>query len=257
MRHPLYALYERRLLRQVAGRAVPCHVGLILDGNRRYAQDYGLPDPLDAYGRGAEKLDDLLAWCRQLGIPAVTLWVFSTQNFRRSEAEVARILGTVESKLTRLANDRRVAKLGVRLRAVGRLELLPDSTLAAIRAVEAATAAHQALTLTIAIAYGGREEIADAVQALIRESAKRGEALEELIESVTPEAIRRYLYAPDLPDPDLIIRTSGEVRLSGFLLWQSAYSEFYFCDVHWPAFRKIDFLRAVRAYQDRERRFGR
>jgi len=257
MRHVLYALYERRLLRQVAGRAVPRHVGLILDGNRRYARAYGLPDPLDAYGRGAEKLDDLLEWCRQLGIPAVTLWVLSTENFRRSAGEIGRILGAVESKLARLADDRRVARLGVRLRAVGRLELLPDSTLAAIRAVEAATAAHQALTLTIAIAYGGREEIADAVQAFLRERAKRGETLEETIESVTPEAIGRYLYAPDLPDPDLIIRTSGEVRLSGFLLWQSASSEFYFCDVHWPAFRKIDFLRALRAYQDRERRFGR
>ncbi len=257
MRNLVYALYERRLLRQVAGRAMPRHVGLILDGNRRYARDYGLPDPLDAYGRGADKLDDLLGWCRQLGIPAVTLWVFSTENFRRSAAEISGILGTVESKLARLAADRRVARLGVRLRAVGRLELLPDSTLAAIRAVEAATATHQALTLTIAIAYGGREEIADAVQALLRERVKRGEPLADTIESITPEAIGRYLYAPDLPDPDLIIRTSGEVRLSGFLLWQSAYSEFYFCDVNWPAFRKIDFLRAVRAYQDRERRFGR
>jgi short-chain Z-isoprenyl diphosphate synthase len=257
MRHILYTLYERRLLRQVAGRAVPRHVGLILDGNRRYAREYGLPDPLDVYGRGATKLDDLIEWCRQLGIPAVTLWVFSTENFRRSAAEIAGILGAVELKLARLADDRRVARLGVRLRAVGRLELLPDSTLAAIRAVEAATATHQALTLTIAIAYGGREEIADAVRALLREGVKRGEALEEMVERVTPEAIGRYLYAPDLPDPDLIIRTSGEVRLSGFLLWQSAHSEFYFCDVHWPAFRKIDFLRAVRAYQDRERRFGR
>jgi short-chain Z-isoprenyl diphosphate synthase len=257
MRHLLYALYERRLMRQVHRRAVPRHVGLILDGNRRYAHDYGLPDPLDAYGHGAEKLDDLLEWCRQLGIPAVTLWVFSTENFRRPAAEIAGILGTVESKLTRLAADHRVAALGVRLRAVGRLELLPDSTLAAIRAAEAATATHQALTLTIAIAYGGREEIADAVQALLRERVKRGDALEEIVESITPEAIGRYLYAPDLPDPDLIVRTSGEERLSGFLLWQSAYSEFYFCDVHWPAFRKIDFLRAVRAYQDRDRRFGR
>jgi short-chain Z-isoprenyl diphosphate synthase len=257
MRRLLYALYERRLLRHVAGRPVPRHVGLILDGNRRYARDYDLPDPLDAYGRGADKLDDLLEWCRQLGIPAVTLWVFSTENFRRSAAEVAGILGAVESKLARLADDRRVARLGVRLRAVGRLELLPDSMLDAIRTVEAATASHRAMTVTIAIAYGGREEIVDALQALLRDRIKRGDGPEELVEGITPAAIGRYLYAPDLPDPDLIIRTSGEVRSSGFLLWQSAYSEYYFCDVHWPAFRKVEFLRAVRAYQERDRRFGR
>lgn len=256
MRHLLYALYERRLLSQIVGCPVPHHIGLILDGNRRFAREHNLPDPLDAYGLGAEKLDALLGWCRELGIPAVTLWVFSTENFRRSAPEVAGVMTAVESKLARLIKDDRVARLGVRFRAVGRLELLPDSTLATIRAAEAATATHQALTLTIAIAYGGREEIADAVRALLRESIKRGDTIEDMIEGVTPEAIGRYLYAPDLPDPDLIIRTSGEVRSSGFLLWQSAYSEFYFCDVHWPAFRRVDFLRAVRAYQQRERRFG-
>jgi short-chain Z-isoprenyl diphosphate synthase len=150
----------------------------------------------------------------------------------------------------------RIHHLGVRVRAVGKLDLLPDSTLAAIRAAEEATAAHRALVLTIAVAYGGRQEIADAVQALFREKAKQGEDLETVIEGISQEAIGRYLYAPDLPDPDLIIRTSGEIRLSGFLLWQSAYSEFYFCDVHWPAFRKVDFLRGVRAFQQRERRLG-
>lgn len=257
MRRLLYVFYEHRLLRRIRRRPVPQHIGLILDGNRRYARDYRLPDPLDAYGLGAEKLDDLLKWCHGLGIPAVTLWVFSTQNFARSPQEIAGILSAVESKVTRLVGDPTIAALGVRLRAMGRLELLPDSMLEAIRRAEAATAANRALTLTIAIAYGGREEITDALRALLRDRVKHVEAVEELIESVTPDAIGRYLYAPDLPDPDLIIRTSGEVRLSGFLLWQSVYSEFYVCDVHWPAFRRVDFLRAVRAYQQRERRFGR
>ncbi len=252
----LYYLYERRLLRQVRRRPVPRHVGIILDGNRRYARERGLADPLEAYTLGARKLDDVLEWCAQLSIPAVTLWVFSTENLKRSAAEVSGILSAVEAKLSQLARTPRIHRLGVRVRAVGKLDALPDSTLSAIRAAEQATAAHRALVLTIAVAYGGREEIADAVRALLRERAKQGDDLEAIIEGISQEAIARYLYTADLPDPDLIIRTSGEIRLSGFLLWQSAYSEFYFCDIHWPAFRKIDFLRAVRAFQARERRFG-
>ena len=137
------------------------------------------------------------------------------------------------------------------------MELLPESTLAAVRVAEAATSAYGDLHLTIAAAYGGRQEITDAVQAFLRDQQGQGSALAEAVELVTPEAISRYLYTPDLPDPDLIIRTSGEIRLSGFLLWQSAYSEFYFTDVFWPAFRRVDFLRAVRAFQQRRRRHGR
>jgi short-chain Z-isoprenyl diphosphate synthase len=253
---PLYYLYERHLLRQIGVKATPRHVGIILDGNRRYARAQGLPTPADVYHLGAHKLDDLLQWCAELDIPTVTLWVFSTDNLRRPPAEVSGILSAIETKLSQLAANPRMQRLGVRVRAVGKLELLPDNTLAAIRAAEAATAGHRALTLTIAVAYGGRQEIADAVQALLRERAKHGDPLEEIIDGVTEDAIGRYLYAPDLPDPDLIIRTSGEIRLSGFLLWQSAYSEFYFCDVPWPAFRRVDFLRAVRAFQQRRRRYG-
>lgn len=143
------------------------------------------------------------------------------------------------------------------MRAAGKLELLPESTAAVIRDAEQATAGYNAMTLTIAVAYNGREEIADAVRSLIRDKTKDCGRLGDIAEQITPETIAQYLYAPDLPDPDLIIRTSGEIRLSGFLLWQSAYSEFYFSDVYWPEFRKIDFLRAVRAYQQRQRRFGR
>ncbi len=254
---PLYRLYEARLLTQVRRRPVPRHVGLILDGNRRFARLHNLTDPRQIYGAGADRLDDLLSWCADLTIPAITLWVFSTENFERRPEEVSGILSAIEAKLTSLARDPRIHSRKVRVRAMGRLELLPDSTLAAVKAAEAATAGYDDMQLTIAAAYGGRQEITDAVQAFLRDQEQRGRALAEAAALVTPEAISRYLYAPDLPDPELIIRTSGEIRLSGFLLWQSAYSEFYFTDVFWPAFRRIDFLRAVRAFQQRRRRFGR
>ncbi|OLE50448.1 MAG: di-trans,poly-cis-decaprenylcistransferase, partial [Candidatus Rokubacteria bacterium 13_1_20CM_2_69_58] len=249
----LYYLYERRLLREIRERPVPRHLGLILDGNRRYALERGFVDPLEAYALGARKLDDMLLWCDELSIPAVSLWVLSTENFRRDASEVSGILETVEAKLVQLARHPRTHRLGVRVRAVGKLDLLPDSVVAAIREAEEATAANRGMVLTIAVAYGGRQEIIDAMQAMLREKAKQGEDLETIIEGISEETLAQYLYTPDLPDPDLIIRTSGEVRLSGFLLWQSAYSEFYFCDVHWPAFRKTDFLRAVRAFQQRDR----
>jgi short-chain Z-isoprenyl diphosphate synthase len=256
VRRVLYYLYERRLLRDVRSGPVPRHIGIILDGNRRYARQQRLSDPREVYALGARKLDALIEWCAGLGIPAMTLWVFSTENWSRSPEEVSAILSAVERKVESLADDPKVHRRQLRVRAVGKLELLPDSTVAAIRAVERATAAYSAMTLTIAVAYGGREEIADAVRALLKDKEKRGESLEEVIDGISEEQIGRYLYAADLPDPDLIIRTSGEVRLSGFLLWQSAYSEFYFSDVYWPVFRKIDFLRAVRAFQQRQRRFG-
>jgi short-chain Z-isoprenyl diphosphate synthase len=254
---PLYRLYERRLLSEVIGFPSPRHIGLILDGNRRYGRRHNMTDPGAIYAAGAEKLDDLLGWCAELSIPAITLWVLSTENFNRRAEEVSGILGAVEAKLTQLARDPRIHSRKVRVRAMGRLELLPPSTLAAVRAAEAATNDYDDIRLTIAAAYGGRQEITDAVQAFLRDQEQQGRALAEAVALLTPEAISRYLYAPDLPDPDLIVRTSGETRLSGFLLWQSAYSEFYFTDVFWPAFRKVDFLRAVRAFQQRQRRFGR
>jgi short-chain Z-isoprenyl diphosphate synthase len=254
---PVYRAYERRLLSQVQAAPVPRHVGLILDGNRRYGQQHNLRDPREIYGAGARKLDDLLDWCAELAIPAITLWVFSTDNFARAPGDVSGILAATEAKLMQLAKDPRIHRQRVRVRAVGRLELLPDTTLAALRTAEAATVGYDGIELTIAAAYGGRQEITDAIQAFLRERQEEGKTLGETIALVTPETISRYLYTPHLPDPDLIIRTSGEVRLSGFLLWQSAYSEFYFTDVFWPALRKIDFLRAVRTFQQRRRRFGR
>ena len=206
---------------------------------------------------GANKLDDALDWCAELGIAAVTLWVFSTENLKRSPAEVSGILTAIETKIAALTHDPFMHQKRIRVRAIGRLDILPDSLVAAIRAAEAATAKYDSMTLTIATAYGGREEIVDAVGRFLEIQAKQGASLSDVIDKMTSDDIGRHLYAADLPDPDLIIRTSGEIRLSGFLLWQSVHSEFYFTDVLWPAFRKIDFLRAIRAYQGRNRRFGR
>jgi short-chain Z-isoprenyl diphosphate synthase len=253
----LYWLYAFRLRREIRAHSVPRHVGIILDGNRRYARKHRLTHPRVAYELGAEKLDDVLAWCVDIAIPAVTLWVCSIDNLKRSKAEVSDILAAVEAKIGVLAKDPAIHRHRVRVKAVGRLDLLPPSTLTVLREAERATAENDALILTIAIAYGGREEIADAVRDLVRDKVRHGADLEALIDGITPLAIDSYLYTVGLPDPDLIIRTSGEIRLSGFLLWQSAHSEFYFSDVNWPEFRKIDFLRAIRSFQQRSRRFGR
>jgi len=252
----LYYLYEHRLTRHVQRLQIPRHIGIILDGNRRYGERHGFYDPQQIYGLGARKLDDVLNWCAELGVPAVTLWVFSTDNLYRPVDQVSGILAAIEGKLRTLAHDPQIHRRRVRVQAIGRLEVLPGSLVAAIRAAREATASYDGMILTLAVAYGGREEIADAVRALLYEQAKRGLALADAIPEITPSAIGRHLYMAGSPDPDLIIRTSGEIRLSGFLLWQSAYSEFYFCDIPWPAFRKIDFLRAIRDYQQRKRRFG-
>jgi short-chain Z-isoprenyl diphosphate synthase len=252
----LYHFYERRLAREVAWRPKPRHIGIILDGNRRHGRSRGITAPRAVYDLGAEKLDEVLDWCAELAIPTVSLWVFSTDNFRRPPAEVSGILAAVEAKLSRLARDPAIHERRVRVRAIGCLRLLPQPVLDAIAAAERATGGYDGMELNIAVAYGGRQEIADAVQALLNDLTAKGASLGEAIQRITPEAITRHLYTAGLPDPDLIIRTSGEVRLSGFLLWQSVHSEFYFTDVLWPAFRKIDFLRAIRSFQQRQRRFG-
>ncbi len=253
----LYGLYERRLGGQVrrAG-GLPRHIGIILDGNRRHGQQQGLTDPRAIYAAGARKLDDVLDWCADLGVAAVTLWVLSTDNLGRPLDQVSGILGAIEGKMRSLATDPAIHRRRVRVQAIGRLDLLPASTVAAIEAACRATSAYEAMVLTIAVAYGGREEIVDAVRALLDAVAREGGSLADASARVDAETIGRHLYLTGLPDPDLIIRTSGEIRLSGFLLWQSAHSEFYFSDVYWPAFRRIDFLRAIRAYQQRSRRYG-
>ena len=252
----IYRLYERRLLAQVRALPLPRHIGIILDGNRRFGRRKNLTVPHEIYTAGAQKLDDLLDWCVDLRLGAITLWVLSTDNFDRRPEELSGILSALEHKLTLLAEDPQIHQKRICVRAIGQLNLLPESALVALRAAEAATKGYDGMYLTIAAAYGGQQEIADAVQALLREQLNAGKALDQVIGLVTPEVINSYLYSPHLPAPDLIIRTSGEIRLSGFLLWQSAYSEFHFTDVFWPEFRQIDFLRAIRAFQQRHRRYG-
>ncbi len=253
---PLYTVYERRLANQVSLRPPPRHIGIILDGNRRYAQREGITPAHDAYRLGAQKLDDVLRWCVEFAVPAITLWVFSSENFGRSSDQVDGILAAVQGKIHMLAEHPYIHRHRVRVRAIGRLETLPDATRQAIRLAEEATAHYDGMLLSIAVAYGGREEIADAVRSMLVSAQGEGKTLAEAIDAVSPESIARHLYLAGAPEPDLIIRTSGEIRLSGFLLWQSAASEFYFSDVLWPAFRRIDFLRAMRSFQERTRRFG-
>lgn len=254
---PVYSLYEWWLFRRVASGQIPRHVGIILDGNRRHAHSLGVTDPHAVYEIGARKLDEVLNWCAELNIPIVTLWVFSSDNLRRSPGEVSGILAAVEAKLTALSRDPQIHRRRVRVRIVGDLSLLPPATSKAIRSAEQATASYQGLDLNIAVGYGGRQEIVDAVRKALADMAGEGKTLSDAATQLTADSIAGHLYTAGLPDPDLIIRTSGEIRLSGFLLWQSAHSEYYFSDVNWPAFRRIDLLRAIRSYQGRRRRFGR
>jgi len=253
----LYRLYERQLLGEVFSRPLPQHVGLIQDGHRRYARETGLATLAEGYRIGAEKTEEVLAWCAELSIPTVTLWWLSTENLTRAPGEVADVLQVIETKMAEWIDGGLAERLGMRVRPIGRLDLLPAGALKALRAAESATRHRERMLLNVGVGYGGRQEIVDAVQGYLRECFTRGERPDEILGALTPDAVDKYLYTYDCPDPDLIIRTSGEVRLSGFMLWQSAYSEFYFSDVHWPAFRKIDFLRAIRSYQHRQRRFGR
>lgn len=253
----VYRIYERELDRAIRRGPVPQHVGVILDGNRRFARKAGLSTVTDGHRRGADKVEELVGWCDDLQIPAVTLWALSTDNFRRGPDELKAIFNLIEEKVVAFSEDTSGRPRRRRVRMVGRRELLPQSTQDAIARAEEATAGDGPYELLVAVGYGGREEITDAVRRMLADRIRNGESLEGIASGIEPDEISRYLYAPDIPDPDLIIRTSGELRLSGFLLWQSAYSEYYFCDVFWPEFRRIDFLRAVRSYADRERRRGR
>ncbi|MDI6642868.1 MAG: polyprenyl diphosphate synthase [Candidatus Hodarchaeaceae archaeon] len=244
--------YEKQLLAEVMqGGNVPKHVAIILDGNRRFAESKGL-DRIEGHIFGAKKLEEVVGWCQELGIKHITVYAFSTENFNRSEEEVEKLMNLFAKKFREVAKDERVHKYMIRVRAIGDMGSLPEKVRQAIEEAQRATHGYDGYTLNIAIGYGGRAELAEAVRKIC-ERIERGE-LKPC--DVDESLINQHLYTAGLPDPDLVIRTSGEERLSGFLLWQSAYSELYFCEANWPGFSRIDFLRAIRTYQGRERRFG-
>ncbi|HEX7480747.1 MAG TPA: polyprenyl diphosphate synthase [Polyangiales bacterium] len=257
VQRPFYPVYERFLATAADAWRKPAHIGIIMDGNRRFAKKLGASDVAFGHQMGADKLREMLDWCFEHNIPVVTVWGFSLDNFKRDSAEVQQLFELFERKTLEMVDSPDLHGNQVRVRFIGRRDLLPDSLQAAIHLVEKATAHYERFVLNIAVAYGGREEIGDAFREHLNHAKRTGKTLEEVIEDFQPDMIERYLYTSGLPEPDLIIRTSGEVRLSGFMLWQSANSEYYFCDTNWPAFRKIDFLRALRSYDQRQRRFGR
>ena len=232
----LYDIYERRLAARIDPATVPHHVGVILDGNRRWAKSMGF-GAAQGHKRGADKIEEFLGWAEQTGVEVVTLWLLSTDNLSRDPAELSPLLDIIAHAVDELAETGRWS-----LRLVGAGKVAGED---------------RRMQVNIAVGYGGRQEIADAVRELLRERAAAGASLEEVAASLSEEDITDHLYTKGQPDPDLVIRTSGEQRLSGFLLWQSVHSEYYFCEVNWPAFRRVDFLRALRDFASRERRLGR
>ncbi|HVB43223.1 MAG TPA: isoprenyl transferase [Streptosporangiaceae bacterium] len=251
LRDLVYRLYERRLGASLSPKVAPRHVGVMCDGNRRWARSAGLLDVSSGHRKGADKIFELLDWCRDAGVEVVTLWLLSTDNLvARPDAELEPLLEIIEDTVRELVAQR------WRVKPVGALDLLPVEMAQVLKDAGEATAEYPGLLVNVAVGYGGRREIADAVRSLLQEQATKGTTIEELAEVLDVEHIAEHLYTAGQPDPDLVIRTSGEQRLGGFLLWQSAHSEFYFCDAYWPAFRKVDFLRALRSYAGRRRRFG-
>jgi short-chain Z-isoprenyl diphosphate synthase len=246
----LYGVYERRLASSLPEGGIPRHVGVILDGNRRWAREAGTT-AAGGHRAGADKVEIFLGWCEEVGVEVVTLWLLSTDNLGRPVEELAPLLQIIEDTVQQLAATRRW-----RVHPMGSLDLLPDETARVLKAAADSTAGLSGIMVNVAVGYGGRREIADAVRSMLQEHASRGTSIEELAEVLDAEHIAEHLYTRGQPDPDLVIRTSGEQRLSGFLLWQSAHSEFYFCEAYWPDFRKVDFLRALRAFTVRHRRYG-
>jgi short-chain Z-isoprenyl diphosphate synthase len=250
IRDLVYRLYARRLEASLSPEVIPRHVGVMCDGNRRWARSAGLADVSGGHQAGADKIFELLGWCREVGVEVVTLWLLSTDNLMRSADELGPLLRIIEDTVRELVEQR------WHVNPVGALDLLPSETSRVLKDAAEATADRPGLLVNVAVCYGGRREIADAVRSLLQDHATRGTTIEELAELLDVEQIAGHLYTAGQPDPDLVIRTSGEQRLGGFLLWQSVHSEFYFCDAYWPAFRKVDFLRALRSYAARHRRFG-
>jgi short-chain Z-isoprenyl diphosphate synthase len=254
MRNRVRRLAVRLYARRVEGRLDtdrgPKHIGVILDGNRRWARAAG-NTTRQGHEAGAAKIRELLGWCTETDVEVVTLWLLSTDNLNREPDELNPLLSIVEGAVRDLAADGRW-----RVNHVGALDALPERTRRVLRAAEEEAGDRDGILVNVAVGYGGRQEIADAVRSLLAKRAAEGQTLAEVAEGLSVEDISEHLYTRGQPDPDLVIRTSGEQRLSGFMLWQSAHSEYYFCEAYWPAFRKVDFLRALRDYAARHRRYG-
>ncbi|RKQ34127.1 isoprenyl transferase [Kocuria tytonis] len=246
----LYSFYEHRLARTLGPDELPRHVGVLVDGNRRWARQFGATT-VEGHRAGARKIVEFLRWCHELDIRVVTLYILSTENLNRPPEELAALLQII----TDLMGELRDEGIG-RIQAVGALATLPRALQEQLACSAERTAANPGPHVNIAVGYGGRQEIVDAVREVFAEAGARGESLADTAASLSVQDISSHLYTRGQPDPDLLIRTSGEQRLSGFLMWQSAYSEFYFCEALWPDFRRVDFLRALRDYARRQRRFG-
>lgn len=251
--HLIYRFYESQLRKQLRPDTLPSHIAVLADGNRRWARANAPGLPLAAgYRAGARKLKEFAIWCDAIGIPVITLWVLSTDNLNRSQdCELLPLLDVIVDLVRDLSKDNRHQVM-----LMGDLSLLPPAIAEALTQATAATRNNQGMHINVAVAYGGRHELTDAFRSLLAEEAAKSTTIEELAESLDIDQISQHLYTRGQPDPDLIIRTSGEQRLSGFLMWQSAHSEFYFCEALWPDFRKVDFYRALRDYKQRERRYG-
>src|SRR3954466_4692366 len=250
----MYRVYEMRLRQglESSKSELPRHIAVLCDGNRRWARDAGHDDVSYGYWMGARKIAEMLRWCQETGVEMATVYLLSTENLQRDPDELTsliEIITDVVEEICAPANQWSV-------RTVGDLELLGEEPARRLREAVDSTPSQAAFHVNVAVGYGGRREIVDAVRALLGKELANGATAEELIEKVTAEGISECLYTSGQPDPDLVIRTSGEQRLSGFLLWQSAYSEMWFTEAHWPAFRRVDFLRALRDYTLRDRRYG-
>lgn len=249
----LYRLYEQRVVAALDASRFPSHVAIILDGHRRYARHEGLASYTDSYRAGMRRFEEFLEWAEELGIPAITGWLLSRENLDRPAVELTPYFEVLVELFERL--PRLCERHDAQIRFIGSLDLLPDSVKVAAKAAEESRS-EGSRRVTIALGYGGRQEIVDACRDLVADLVEGGVPPAEIASHINAQALARNMYSADLPDPDLVVRTSGESRLSGFLLWQAAYSEYVFVDVYWPAFRRVDFLRALRDYTRRERRFG-
>ena len=248
----LYRVYERRLLNQLDRSALPHHIGVIHDGHRRYAKQAGLPDYAASYQVGMDKVREFFGWVEELEIPAVTCWLLSQENLQRPAEELEPYYDVLIDLFASLPGALHGA---TSVKFVGSLDLLPERLVSAAKDLESeCPTGHR--RITIALGYGGRQEIVDATKDLIRSLADQGLDGHSIADRVDADQLAKHMYISDVPDPDLVIRTSGESRLSGFLLWQAAYAEFSFVDVYWPAFRRVDFLRSMRDFTGRSRRFG-